>query len=72
MNDENRGETAFAHTNAVSLMLRRQAWERAKGELRSIQHTFWVRFDAGGLDDGGHGETVKAIERFIAEMKELV
>jgi hypothetical protein len=53
------------------------AWERAKGELRSMLHTFWAEYDSGGnkMDSGGNkmdsgfDQMKKDIEKFIEDFE---
>ena len=47
----------------IEQMLRTQAWERAKGELQSMLHTFY--------DSGGRFEKLnEVIANFIAEVED--
>lgn len=45
--------------------MRVMAWERAKGELRSMTQTYW-----GGDAGGGYNEMNKEIEDFIARIED--
>lgn len=54
------------HTD-VSRMLRSQAWERAKGELRSMLHTFHSPHDAR---EGQFEGLDKRIDEFIAKVED--
>jgi len=47
--------------------LRNMAWERAKGELRSMTHTFWM----GTLDPDSQFSKLSAeISRFILKVED--
>ncbi len=46
-----------------SQTLRQMAWERAKGELQSILHTYW-------LDEDGFAAANKAISEFIENVED--
>ena len=47
--------------------LRNMAWERAKGELRSMTHTFWM----GDLDPDSQFSKLSAeISKFIIEIED--
>ena len=47
--------------------LRSMAWERAKGELRSMTHTFWM----GSLDpDSQFSRLSGEISKFILEIED--
>ena len=54
----------------IATSLRHMAWERAKGELRSMLHTFWSEYDSGGekLDDG-FDRMERDVENFISEFE---
>jgi hypothetical protein len=46
------------------------AWERAKGELRSMLHTFWPEYDSGGTElDNGFDRMERDVENFISEFE---
>lgn len=45
--------------------MRHMAWERAKGELRSMLHTFWEH-----KDESSYEELKDAIESFIKRVED--
>jgi hypothetical protein len=49
----------------VATALRCMAWERAKGELRSMLHPFWREYENGKPVDNGYKEMEEDIEKFI-------
>lgn len=50
--------------SAIARMLRTQAWERAKGELNSMLHTFHSAADIGTRQN--FDDLQEAITRFVA------
>ena len=44
--------------------LRHMAWERAKGELRSMTHTFWQE------EDSNYNDLTAEISRFILHIED--
>jgi len=57
----------MAHSKNMAT-LRAMAWERAKGELRSMLHTFYDSSDGKGLDR--YDEAHSLIESFIKEAED--
>ena len=54
----------------IATSLRHMAWERAKGELRSMLHTFWQEYDRGGEKlDSGFDRMERGVENFISEFE---
>lgn len=47
--------------------LRTQAWERAKGELRSMMHTFW---GDGYANQGQYDCLDEAVEKFVKDVED--
>jgi len=47
--------------------MRQMAWERAKGEMRSIYPTFW---SSANNEDGGFGAFSNYVEEFISQMED--
>lgn len=52
----------------IARMLRMQAWERAKGELRSMMHTF--QSTVGYSTGSKHERLDAAVEAFITEIED--
>jgi hypothetical protein len=54
----------------IAISLQHMAWERAKGELRSMLHTFWPEYDSGGEKlDNGFDRMERDVENFISEFE---
>jgi hypothetical protein len=55
---------------SITTLLRHMAWERAKGELRSMLHSFWPEYDTSGNRlDSGYYQMEKDIEKFIEDFE---
>lgn len=53
--------------------MRMMAWERAKGELKSVLHSYWPTYRPNGSKiDGGYDGVHDKIEKFIQEMEDLI
>jgi hypothetical protein len=58
---------------SVAETMRYMAWERAKGELRSVLHTYWPIYQTDGKEkDQGFGPVNKKIEQFIEDVDDLL
>jgi hypothetical protein len=53
--------------------LRMMAWERAKGELKSVLHTYWPSYylDGSKLDEG-FDKVNEKIEQFVQDVEDLI
>jgi hypothetical protein len=56
-------------SSAIAQILRTQAWERAKGELRSMLHTFYNVNSSGGFVDH-FDELDKEVQSFIQRVED--
>lgn len=56
---------------SIATLLRHMAWDRAKGELRSMLHSFWPDYDpsSGKRLDTGYEEMEANIEKFIKDFE---
>jgi hypothetical protein len=56
---------------SIAQLLRHMAWERAKGELRSMLHSFWPECDPGSgkLLDSRYDRMNVDIEKFIKDFE---
>jgi hypothetical protein len=53
--------------------MRYMAWERAKGELRSVLHTYWPIYQTDGKEkDQGFNSVKQEIEQFIESIDDLI
>lgn len=52
--------------------MRQMAWERAKGELRSMYGTFWPSFSSGTSvkDESNFEEFTAEVEKFIEHIED--
>jgi hypothetical protein len=58
---------------SVAETMRYMAWKRAKGELRSVLHTYWPIYQTDGKEkDQGFGPVNKKIEQFIEDVDDLL
>jgi hypothetical protein len=49
------------------------AWERAKGELRGILHTYWPNYYSDGREvDEGYGPVDEKVQQFIEDLDDLL
>jgi hypothetical protein len=55
----------------LATLLRHMAWERAKGELRSMLHSFWPDYDpsSGKFLDDRYDRIEADIEKFIKDFE---
>jgi hypothetical protein len=58
---------------SIATLLRHMAWDRAKGELRPMLHSFWPEYDTSGNQlDSGYDQMKKDIEKFIKDFEEII
>ena len=57
----------------VAETMRYMAWERAKGELRSVLHTYWPIYQTDGKQkDEGFRSVQEKIDQFIEDVDDLI
>jgi hypothetical protein len=57
----------------LATSMRLMAWERAKGELRGILHTYWTSHCPDGTEvDEGFGPVDEKVQQFIQELDNLL
>ena len=55
----------------LATAMRAMAWERAKGELRSMLHPFWPEYDSTGRRmDNGFDLMNEKVEAFIKDFED--
>jgi hypothetical protein len=57
----------------LATSIRMMAWERAKGELRGILHTYWPSYYPDGTKvDEGFAPIDKKVQQFIKDLDDLL
>jgi hypothetical protein len=57
----------------LAASMRMIAWERAKGELRGILHTYWPSYYSDGREvDEGYGPVDEKVQQFIEDLDDLL
>jgi hypothetical protein len=56
----------------LATSMRLMAWERAKGELRCVLHTYWPIYRSDGTKIDEFGPVNKEIQQFIQNLDDLL
>lgn len=56
----------------LATSMRLMAWERAKGELRCVLHTYWPSYRSDGTEIDEFGPVNEKIQQFIQDLDDLL